>query len=520
MKKKLFYYLFAVLCTATLFTSCSDDDDEVKYPIDTELAGGYVGNLSVNVDGNQMGTTENQKITISQSNKGTNQIALSLKNFTFLVNVGDIEVDPCTVKAIDGGYAFEGQQNLDLVQPLGNCPVSISGTVKGSNINIEIGVKVGAPLNQNVKATFVGRKLTGSESSEAKIISFILDDDIVTEQPIINEEEGIVTFKVSDAAVDDDLSGMIPTIVVSSKAKITPASGVAQDFSNGKKVEYTVTAEDGTTKKYSVFIAGSSDYYSFETWKSLNDGAFEEPDGGWATSNTGVWFIKTVYPDVYNGDYPVVKSEDAKDGAVGVKLITLDTKGQAGADWGFIKIPAIPKVTSGSLFLGTFETDIQNTLNSTKFGNPYYSKPISVQFSYKYTPGAVYYTCPDPVKAEAVTEDPNTTDECSVTAVIYEVPYWETVDPDDANNKAYDKRLIGANLYTNTDQVIAMATFSSGVQEDYKDITLTLNYEKDYDPTKKYRFAIVFSSSKNGDKFSGAPGSTLIVDNVKVVAEK
>lgn len=44
-----------------IVTSCSDDDDEVKYPIDTELAGGYVGNLSVNVDGNQMGTTENQK---------------------------------------------------------------------------------------------------------------------------------------------------------------------------------------------------------------------------------------------------------------------------------------------------------------------------------------------------------------------------------------------------------------------------------------------------------------------------
>ena len=363
--------------------------------------------------------------------------------------------------------------------------------------------------------------MTGSESSEAKITSFILDDDIVTEQPIINEEEGIVTFKVSDAAVDDDLSEMIPTIVVSSKAKITPASGVAQDFSNGKKVEYTVTAEDGTTKKYSVFIAGSSDYYSFETWKSLNDGAFEEPDGGWATSNTGVYFIKMAYSNVYNGDYPVVKSEDAKDGTVAAKLITLDTNGQAGAElWPGFVIPAIPKVTSGSLFLGTFETDIQNTLNSTKFGNPYYSKPISVHFSYKYTPGTVYYTCPDPVKAETVVEDPNTTDECSATAVIYEVPYWETVDPDDANNKDYDKRLTGANLYTNTDQVIAMATFSSGVQEDYKDVTLTLNYTKDYDPTKKYRFAIVFSSSKNGDKFSGAPGSTLIVDNVKVVAEK
>ena len=53
MKKNLFY-LFALICSMSLFTACSDDDDEVKYPIDTELAGGYVGNLSVNVDGNQL----------------------------------------------------------------------------------------------------------------------------------------------------------------------------------------------------------------------------------------------------------------------------------------------------------------------------------------------------------------------------------------------------------------------------------------------------------------------------------
>lgn len=29
MKKSLFFYLFAVICSASLFTSCSDDDDEV-----------------------------------------------------------------------------------------------------------------------------------------------------------------------------------------------------------------------------------------------------------------------------------------------------------------------------------------------------------------------------------------------------------------------------------------------------------------------------------------------------------
>ena len=28
MNKRLFYYLFAVLCTVTLFTSCSDDEGD------------------------------------------------------------------------------------------------------------------------------------------------------------------------------------------------------------------------------------------------------------------------------------------------------------------------------------------------------------------------------------------------------------------------------------------------------------------------------------------------------------
>ena len=60
MKKSLLY-LFMFVCSVSLFSSCGDDDDEVKYPIDTDLAGGYIGKLSVVVDGNQMGTTENQR---------------------------------------------------------------------------------------------------------------------------------------------------------------------------------------------------------------------------------------------------------------------------------------------------------------------------------------------------------------------------------------------------------------------------------------------------------------------------
>lgn len=37
MKKNLFYYLFAVICTIGLFTSCSDDDEKVVNPFHRQL---------------------------------------------------------------------------------------------------------------------------------------------------------------------------------------------------------------------------------------------------------------------------------------------------------------------------------------------------------------------------------------------------------------------------------------------------------------------------------------------------
>ena len=50
MNKRLFYYLFAVLCTVTLFTSCSDDDGDdtpTVIPTEQEIAGDYKGTMDV-----------------------------------------------------------------------------------------------------------------------------------------------------------------------------------------------------------------------------------------------------------------------------------------------------------------------------------------------------------------------------------------------------------------------------------------------------------------------------------------
>lgn len=509
MKKSLLY-LFMLVCSVSLFSSCGDDDDEVKYPIDTDLAGGYIGKLSVVVDGNQMGTTENQKIAIAQSNKGANQIALSLKNFTFLINVGDIEVDPCTVKAIDGGYSFEGQQNLDLVAPLGNCPISILGTVKGSNINIEIGVKVGAPFNQDVKATFVGTKLTGNESSEAKITGFTFDSDVVTEQPVIDDEKGTITFKVSKDAANEALI-LSPSITVSEKAVVTPASNVKQDFSNNKKVEYTVTAEDGTMKKYSVFISGTNKVvvYDFEDWtvdETQTTPEYQYPIavGGWASCNQAVVFIKEFgafaqpNPITYNGPFPINKTEEAHGGNYAAELVSIDTTGSDN-----MLGQKVPKVTAGSIFLGTFVATnaLKDPMTTTLFGIEYTEKPLLVKGFFKYTPGTEFYN------SNGVLE-PDTKDECALSAVLYEV--------EDVKKETLD----GNNIYT-SDKIVASAVYTNTGTSEYTPFELKLEYKKDkeYDPNKKYKFAVIFSASKDGAAYNAAVGSRLLIDDVTIVNE-
>ncbi len=79
-------------------------------------------------------------------------------------------------------------------------------------------------------------------SDEAEIISFVVPGQI-----------GAATITSSIATVElqvaqgTDLTSLIPTIQVSLGASINPASGVAQNFT--QPVQYTVTAQDGTTTK-------------------------------------------------------------------------------------------------------------------------------------------------------------------------------------------------------------------------------------------------------------------------------
>ena len=124
---------------------------------------------------------------------------------------------------------------------------------------------------------------------------------------------------------------------------------------------------------------------------------------------------------------------------------------------------------------------------------------------YKYTPGSPFIDGTDkknPIETEEI-------DAPSINAVLYEA---EDVDGKEVT-------LTGNDINT-SEYRVAYATLKDGSAKiDWTPFEQDFEFIKAYDAKKKYKLAIVCSSSKEGDRFRGAANSTLIVDNLEVVGE-
>jgi len=354
-------------------------------------------------------------------------------------------------------------------------------------------------------------------SPEASLMEISMAGDAVLTQPVI--EGSNITFYV-DPTDANALKEIIPTVKISDNATIDPASGSKVDFTSGTVV-FTVTAQDGeTTAPYNVIAKKATvDSYDMETWTEGNPtstaGFYYHPKiGGWSSSNAGAFLIKNIYG--LTDRVVVTQSNDAHSGSSAARIETLDTQGKAGFP---PLIPNIPKVTTGTLFLGEFITNVSNTLNSTKFGIPFTKKPIAVRGYYKYTPGNVFYRATGASDCHKAKEEPSTVDKCALNVIMYEYTTDLKENPTTAEKNAYYAQFrTGENAYNEAD-ITAIARIQDGAQSVYIPFELKLEYKKEYDPTKKYLFSIIFASSYEGDTFSGAPESVLMVDDVRVLSE-
>ena len=166
-------------------------------------------------------------------------------------------------------------------------------------------------------------------------------------------------------------------------------------------------------------------------------------------------------------------------------------------------------IAAGNLFYGHFDTSnaAMEPLKATQFGHPFDRKPLRFTGYYQYTP------------AKKVTDKRNheltdVKDSAAVYAIFYR------------NHDAAGHEVVidGTNVKTSP-AIIARADMGYVAPQTAWtafDVAFAYTSEIDLDVLENngYSLALVFSSSKRGDVFIGAVGSTLKVDRVRVVCEK
>lgn len=423
------------------------------------------------------------------------------------------------IKNVDGTFTIEEFTGTVADSNKEEAEYTISGTWVDKVLSLKIKVKSETyEINYDYISDTMQR--TGND-----LLKMTFDDSNVTVQPEISSTN--VVFYVAPDVTDEQLKQLVPTFEVSERAtvlynNVEYVKGTAIDFS-GAKTQIKVKSEKGSTKTYTITHA-VIDEFSFKVdfdapWELKNATSNEtnkyqeyyEPGNGWATSNEGLRWIKLMYGTGENplysrdGAYLVVETDiAATTGGKAARLETADTKGQApGA-------ASIPKVTSGSIYNGVFSVNISNTLKSTRFGNICRKEPKSFKGFYKYAAGSQYYQANDPGNPEMahdVTLNRDKKDAPAMNAVLFEV---------DSYSADY---LDGTNLLTSPKIVATASVKDAGEQSAYTAFDVNFEYKdgKSWDASKKYKLAVVCSSSKDGDKFSGAPGSVLYIDNLEVV---
>ena len=146
-------------------------------------------------------------------------------------------------------------------------------------------------------------------SSEAEIKEFKL----LGKEGIIDNEKGIITIEIPIETTDEQLKAK-PIIKISKNAAINPAIGVLQDFT--KEISYTVTAEDGSTRKtYRIVVEKKEDILSGE--KEISSIGIKE----FPTAKVNI--------DNQNREISIILPSDTEQSKLKSLRISIDFKGEA-----------------------------------------------------------------------------------------------------------------------------------------------------------------------------------------------
>lgn len=241
MKKNLLY-LFAVICTASFFTACSDDDEKVDESW-KEIAGTYKTD-SLNLNGETV-KDETISVAIEALTAGTGSVELNNIVIGEAKVKLDVTLEKLTNATSTNGYAYslKGENSNDDRQ------VSVEGTVSDGILTIKTTYKVVSPVvgawNLNiVEDPSIGNSLSadivmnveGAEGSDM-MVQFM--------KPIIGQ---LLAQKVESVTVNYGEDGKLGI-----SFKTTAAGGNAESIMaiiNMLDLRYYVQTTDGKSQLY------------------------------------------------------------------------------------------------------------------------------------------------------------------------------------------------------------------------------------------------------------------------------
>ncbi|MDD2951881.1 MAG: PCMD domain-containing protein [Parabacteroides sp.] len=252
----------------------------------------------------------------------------------------------------------------------------------------------------------------------------------------------------------------------------------------GTAYDYRVSVDNAQASSGSFTTAGEVALTngSFEDWSQ--DGKQWNP---WPSGGTSFWGTGNPGAAAFIGNLTTPTTE-----SVSGKAALLESK------------DAVIKLGAGNIFTGDFALDGTNGV--LQFGRPFASFPTSLKFQYKYTSTTINRIGQEVGSLESLRGRP---DSCQIYIALSDKsePYEIRTKP--SVRQVFDK---------NDKNIIAYGEYTSGQSTtSYRQIEIPLEYRAT-NRTPKY-IIIVAAASKYGDYFIGGEGSTLWIDEMKLVYE-
>lgn len=260
--------------------------------------------------------------------------------------------------------------------------------------------------------------------------------------------------------------------------------------SNDKK-QITLIADNGDERVWNVLIVPSIENSKFEDWinigtKKINIDPRPGKGLGWTTANNS--FVQGTSPvDNQNGFAAQMQTSIQNLNALGIGEL----------------------ITAGTIFTGYFQINVSHLSNPplmTYFGIPFIMRPESISVDAKYEAGVKFQRSEKVGQNSFRIKDTTGVDQGRIWV---ELLRWEG----------------NGELEYHGDPVNGLKVLGKGeiifdgantTLRNWNNYTIPIKYDSKYKNLEPTHISIVMTSSRQGDLFIGAKGSTLTVDNVVV----